>query len=138
VKNEDSCGRAKELRSLLRPWAFALRPKKGAGWRPAPSEAMGYEGKQLELRPKLIVTEWRPAVHPDRTRKSASARPEVSANHATADRVQHDFGSTVKIQFFHDVRAMRLDRARADAQQRRNFLVRLRFGDQLKDLALTF
>ena len=60
------------------------------------------------------------------------------ADNASADGIEHDLGSAVQVELFHDVGSMRLDGACADVQQRRDLFVRLCLGDELKDFTFAF
>src|SRR5437667_11357020 len=51
-------------------------------------------------------------------------------------REAYDLGGVVEIELVHDVLAVRLDRVDADAEERRDLLVRLAFGDLAHHLQL--
>ena len=53
---------------------------------------------------------------------------------ASPDRVEHDLGGAVYVELLHDARAVRLNGAGTDEQQRGDVLIRFPLGDELKDL----
>ena len=72
----------------------------------------------------------------EREHKRTTTAKFRSRDHATTHGVQHDLGGVVHVELLQDVRAVRLDRDRADREQFGNLFVAVSFGDQLEDLPL--
>jgi hypothetical protein len=60
----------------------------------------------------------------------------LSRNNAFANRIEHEFGGIMQIQFLQDVTAMSLDGVGANVERCGHFLIRLPFSQKLQDLSL--
>ena len=127
------------------PWSAGYRclflpiPKSGS-WHP-PNSASAPIASIDGILPREVSPSFEDGIpQTERHESPRLGRISVKANRlrddAVTDRVQDKFGRVVQVKLLKDMRAVGLDGGQAHAQQRRDLLVAVAFGDQLKDFPL--